>query len=148
RPYPDIRLATAWREEPSALDALREMAELPPGALALETGRRSDGAAPEGRVRVLERTAPRLAVETEAPAATWLFVLRAFWGHRRARGGGRGAAPARANTAFPAVPVPAGTHRVELEERLPGWELSRWGLVGYGMIAASAAVLGRRRRHA
>ncbi|HEX4440216.1 MAG TPA: hypothetical protein VH854_09105 [Thermoanaerobaculia bacterium] len=146
RPYPDIRLATAWREEPSALDALHDMAELPQGALALETGRRADGAAPEGRLRILERSAPRLAIETDAPAATWLFVLRAFWGYRRVTVDGREVETVPANIAFTAVAVPAGKHRVDLEEQLPGWELSRWGPVAYGMIAVAAAVLVRRRR--
>jgi hypothetical protein len=145
-PYPDIRLATAWREEPSALDALHGFAELPPGALALETGRRADGAAPAGAVRVIERSAPRLTIETEAAAPAWLFVLRAFWSHRRVSVDGRPVETVPANLAFTAVPIPAGRHRVEWVESLPGWDLSRFGPAAYGMIVAAAAVWSRRRR--
>ena len=146
RPFPDIRLAEAWREEPTALDALRELAQLPAGALAVETGRRAEGASPAGHVRVIERTAPRLTIETEAPAATWLFVLRAFWGHRRVTVDGNEVETVPANIAFTAVPIPAGRHRVDWKENLPGWEVSRWGPAAYGMIAAAALVADRRRR--
>ena len=147
QPYPDIRLATSWREEPSAVDAAREIGQLPPGGLALETGRRAEGAAPGGRVRVIERTAPRLSIETDAPAPTWLFVLRAFWSHRTVTVDGREAETVPANLAFTAVAVPAGRHRVEWVERLPGWSLTRFGPFAYGMIAAALAVSSRRRRH-
>jgi len=147
RPFPEIRLAEAWREEPTSLDALHELAELPPGALALETGRRAVGSAPAGTVRVLERTAPRLAIETETAAPTWLFVLRAFWQNRRVTLDGREVETVPANLAFTAVPIPAGRHRVEWEELLPGWRASRWGPVAYGIIALAAGVSGRRRRN-
>jgi len=51
-----------------------------------------------------------------------------------------------ANIAFTAVPIPAGRHRVDWKENLPGWEVSRWGPAAYGMIAAAALVADRRRR--
>jgi len=98
-------------------------------------------------VRVIERTAPRLSIETDAPAPTWLFVLRAFWSHRTVTVDGREAETVPANLAFTAVAVPAGRHRVEWVERLPGWSLTRFGPLAYGMIAAALAVSSRRRRH-
>jgi hypothetical protein len=144
-PYPDIRLATSWREEPSAVDAAREIGQLPAGGLALETGRRAEGAAPAGRVRVIERTAPRLSIETDAAAPTWLFVLRAFWSHRTVTVDGRETETVPANLAFTAVAVPAGRHRVEWVEHLPGWDVSRFGPLLFGMIGAAAVVWSRRR---
>jgi hypothetical protein len=51
-----------------------------------------------------------------------------------------------ANIAFSAVPIPAGRHRIEWEERLPGWEVSRLGPLAFGMILAAGIVLSRASR--
>ena len=45
---PDIRLATAWREEPGPLPALQRITSLRDGELLVETGRQASGAARPG----------------------------------------------------------------------------------------------------
>ena len=139
---PDIRLATAWREEPGPLPALRRIATLGNGELLLETGREAAGAARGGTVRILERSANRLRLECDAPDPTWLFVLRAFWPYRTVEIDGRPAEMVPAYLAFSAIAMPAGHHRVEWREEIPGLGLS---IAGPPLFAAAAAWLLRRR---
>src|SRR5205823_10630250 len=127
--FPDIRLATEWREERSAVDAAAQIGRLPPGGLLIETGRRAEGRSGGGRVTVLRRDPARLELETEASEATWLFVLRAFWNDRDVRVDGVPVETSPANLAFTAVPVPPGRHRVDWQEEIPGWSVSRFGPV-------------------
>src|SRR5262249_30047861 len=75
-PYPDIRLASRWREASNALDALQALPRLETGEIVVESGTTSSGSTPGGDARVLERTPERLLIEAEAPTRTWLFVLR------------------------------------------------------------------------
>ncbi len=147
QPFPDIRLATSWLEEPSAVAAASKMGQIPPGGLVIESGRAERGRAAPGRVEVVRRTQARLDVVADAPEPTWLFVLRAYWDYRTVRVDGQEVEPVPANLAFTAVPVPAGRHRIEWEERLPGWEASRFGPVLFG-VAIAAAFLAPRRRSA
>ncbi|MEP6994213.1 MAG: hypothetical protein ABI968_06785 [Acidobacteriota bacterium] len=141
---PDIRLATGWRETPDAVAALSQLSKLPLGHIVVETGRSSEGTAPAGQVRVLERSPERVVLETEASAPTWLFVLRGFWSHRVVRLDGREIEVFPAQLAFSAIPIPAGRHRVEWEESFPGWNVSRFGPVLY--LAAIGALFAARGR--
>ena len=144
-PFPDIRLATTWRETRSAVEAASQIGSVPPGSLLIETGRRSEGRSAGGRVRVLFRDPARLAVETETAEATWLFVLRAFWNDRDVRVDGAPVETVPANLAFTAVPIPAGRHRVDWREEIPGWSVSRFGPVLFAaVVLAGFAVSGRR----
>jgi hypothetical protein len=145
---PDIRLATRWKEEPSALAVAAQLPNALRGELLLETGRRADGAAPPGRVRILEKSPERLRLLTEAPQPAWLFVLRAFWSHRTVSIDGRDVETVPAYLAYTAVPVPAGRHLIDWRERVPGGESSRFGPLAAGMAAAVLLVSGSRRRHA
>jgi hypothetical protein len=145
RSYPDIRLATSWRGETSALDALHELPALSPGELVIETRERASGSAAPGRLSIVEKTAARLVVEADCPQATWLFVLRAFWSHRSVRVDGREADTVPANLAFTAVPMPAGRHRLEWQEQIPGWGYSRGGPMLFGIIGVIALVSRRSR---
>ncbi len=139
---PDVRLVPRWRETANALEALSALPRLEKGEVVLETGRSAAGTAPDGRVRILERSPERLLLTTDSAAPTWLFVLRAFWSHRDVRVDGRPVPTVPAQLAFTAVPVPAGQHRVEWRERAPGFPVS-W--MGPALFAAAAAVvLGRR----
>jgi hypothetical protein len=124
---PDIRLAAKWTEVASGLEALSRVSKATNGEIVVETGVRRQGSAPPGSVRVLEKTPTRLILVTDCPAPAWLFVLRGFWNHRRVRIDGRDADVYPAQLAFSAVPVPAGQHRIDWEERVPGWEVSRLG---------------------
>lgn len=143
---PDIRLVTGWREQPDVLAALRELSSLEPGEVVLESGRASAGAAPGGEVRIRERSPERLVLETEAAAPTWLFVLRGFWRHRVVRVDGGEVEVVPAQLAFSAIPIPAGPHRVEWTESLPGWGVSRFGPLLYAAALGRLWVLSRRRR--
>jgi hypothetical protein len=141
---PDIRLATRWREEPGALAAAARIRGTAPGELLLETGRRGDGEAPAGTLRVLEKTPERLILETETSRPAWLFVLRAFWSHRDVRVDGTPVETVPAYLAYTAVPVPGGRRRIEWEERVPGGDASRFGPLAAGIGVALLAVSARR----
>ena len=127
RPYPDIRLLESWREETGALPAVTALQRLGDGEVVIESGTRLSGSARPGRVHVLENTPERLRVETRAPDPTWLFVLRGYWNSRTILLDGTPVEDSPAQIAFSAVPVPAGLHRIEWSEDVPGWSVSRWG---------------------
>lgn len=148
RPFPDVRLASSWREEASAVDAASRIGQIVPGGLLLETGRRGEGTAAPGRVEVLRRTPSRLEITVDAPEPTWLFVLRAYWDYRTVRVDGVEVEPVPANLAFTAVPIPRGRHRVDWHEQIPGWPLSRFGPLLYVVAVAAAFVVPRRRSSA
>ena len=133
---PDIRLLRSWIEEPGVLDALTQVPRLQPGQGVLETGRRAGGKAGPGIVHILEKEPERLVVETVTSEPTWLFVLRGFWNYRDVSVDGRAVAPVPAQVAFSGVPVPAGRHRIEWEELLPGSEVSRFGPVLWALFSA------------
>ncbi len=145
QPFPDVRLATSWREEVSAVDAASQIGNVAPGALLLETGRRRDGTAAPGRVQVLRRTPSRLQIEAETTEPTWLFVLRAYWDYREVRVDGVEVETVPADLAFTAVPIPAGRHRVDWQEQIPGWPVSRFGPLLYGAAALFLLAATRKR---
>jgi hypothetical protein len=140
---PDVRLVTNWRERPGGLPVLNAIGSLDPGEVVIETGRAGRGAVPAGEVRVLERTAERLEVETRASEVSWLFVLRGYWPYRTVAVDGRVATVVPAQLAFSAVAVPKGVHRVVWRERLAGATAPRWGPVLFVLLGA---LLLRRRR--
>jgi hypothetical protein len=128
---PDIRLALGWIEEPGALEALQKISRLQRGQIVVETGQQGEGEAPPGTVRILESLPERLRLETEAPAPTWLFVLRGFWRHRTVKLDGEEVEVFPAMLAFSAIRVPAGKHSVDWREHFPGWSVSRVGPLLY-----------------
>jgi hypothetical protein len=144
--FPDIRLSTDWVEVDSAVAAASRIGQIPPGGLVLETGRRGPGHAAAGTAEVRKRTQATLDVETNAPDPTWLFVLRAYWDYRSVSVDGREVETVPANVAFTAVPIPAGRHRVQWQELLPGWEATRYGPWLFVAIVLGAAAAPRRRR--
>jgi hypothetical protein len=146
QPFPDMRLATQWSEVKSALAAASRIGTIPPGGILVETGGNAAGRAAPGRLRIERRTPSRMELVAETPEPTWLFVLRAFWNHRRVAVDGKEAETFPANIAFTAVAVPAGNHRISWEELLPGWEVSRLGPLAFGMILAAGGVLSLRNR--
>ena len=135
----DIRLLTAWKEAPDAVRALAALPALSSGAAVLESGAAADGSARPGTVRIRERSPERLALSVSAPDPAWLFVLRGFWTHRRVTIDGRDAETVPAQLAFTALHVPAGEHRVEWSEEVPGLALSAWGPALFGAAAIALA---------
>jgi hypothetical protein len=143
RAYPDIRLLERWREEKGPVEALSLLPTLKDGEIVIESGSRAAGSARPGHVAVLERTAERLSLETAAPDATWLFVLRGHWSGRTVLVDGKESEDVPAQLAFSAVRVPAGRHRIEWTEEVPGWKISRFGPVLF--VLALVGLVGRRR---
>ncbi len=125
--FPAVRLLSGWKQEPDGLAALKDIGRLGAGEAVLETGLAGSGVARAGSVRIHEDTPEVLRVETDSPDPGWLFVLRSFWTHRTVDLDGRPVEPVPAQLAFSAVAVPAGRHRIEWRERLPGASVSRWG---------------------
>ncbi|HEU5250789.1 MAG TPA: hypothetical protein VFW15_12450, partial [Thermoanaerobaculia bacterium] len=141
---PDLRLVTNWRERPGGLPVLNAIGRLDPGQVVLETGRAGLGAAPAGKVRIIEKTAERVEIETNAPEASWLFVLRGYWPHRSIAVDGRPALVVPAQLAFSAVAVPRGIHRVVWQEQLAGGAASKYGPALF-VLFAMLALRGRRK---
>jgi hypothetical protein len=141
-----VRLLERWREEASALDALRDLPALAPGEVAIETGRNARGVARLGVVRLVENTPERLRLELGAPDPSWLFVLRGFWPYRTVRLDGGPIEVFPGHLAFSAVAIPPGRHRVDWAEDVPGLEISWLGPVAGGLIAVVLAWKGWRAR--
>jgi hypothetical protein len=139
----DVRLLTRWRETDGALAALRELPALASGEAVVESGRAGTGESGGGEIRALEKTPERLALSVASRGAGWLFVLRGYWAHRRVLVDGRDAPTVPAQLAFTAVRVPAGEHRVEWLEEVPGYPASLLGPAAFA--AAAVAALARRR---
>jgi hypothetical protein len=145
RAYPDIRLLEKWREETGAIPALNILPHLTAGEIVIESGSCVAGSARPGRLRLLEKTPERLSVETDTEDPTWLFVLRGYWSYRTVLLDGRRVEDAPAQLAFSAVRVPAGRHRIDWRERVPGAYVSRFGPVLFVLFAAGCLFRGRRR---
>jgi hypothetical protein len=143
-PYPDIRLLSFWREAPSALEALRELPGLRSGQVVLESGVARSGAALEGAVRVFERTPEQLRLETDSRAPSWLFVVRGYFPYRRVLIDGLPAEAVPAQIAFSAVAVPAGHHRIEWTEQLPGGNVTFLGPVLFLLLSVPMLALRTR----
>jgi hypothetical protein len=143
--YPDIRLLRSWREEADAVGALKAVPNLRAGQVVIESGLRGEGTARAGRLRILEKSPERLLLDAEVLDPTWLFVVRGYWNHRTLLLDGKAAEDSPAQLAFSAVRVPAGRHRIEWTERIPGVSLSRWGPALFA-LAALALIAGQRRR--
>jgi len=129
------------------MDSLTRVPRLQPEEVVLETGRRARGNARSGIVHVLVKEPERLVVETVTLDPSWLFVLRGFWNYRDVSVDGRPVASVPAQVAFSAVPVPAGRHRVEWEELLPGSEVSRYGPPFWALFSALLLVRSRREKN-
>jgi hypothetical protein len=93
---------------------------------------------------MLEKSADRLVLETDAAEPTWLFVLRGYWSQRRVLLDGVRTEVLPAQIAFSAVAIPAGLHRIEWTELLPGASVSRWGPVVFALFAGLLLVRERR----
>lgn len=87
----------------------------------------------EGRVRELERRSDRIVFDVETSGEGLVVAVEAWAPEWRAEVDGRPAAVLRANTAFRAVRVPAGRHRVEMAYRP--------GSVRLGLAVTSVSVL-------
>jgi hypothetical protein len=146
RAFPDMRLLTRWREARDAVSALRAVPRLDTGEIVIETGGAGAGASVDGRMRVLEKTPERVRLDMDAPAPTWLFLLRGYFPYREALLDGHPVDVAPAQLAFSAIRVPAGRHLLDWRERLPGAKASAWGPILFFLAAAALLARGARER--
>jgi hypothetical protein len=144
---PDIRLVSRWVEESSALASASALPRLKSGEIVVETGRRGNGASRGGIVQVLRNDPARLIVQTLSADPSWLFVLRGFWSHRVVRIDGRAVETVPAQLAFSAVAIPAGRHRIDWTEEVPGGPVSVWGPIVYVLAALTFAVRARHKEN-
>lgn len=143
---PDVRLLTAWREEPDAVMALKALPRLAPGELVIETGVAQSGRAGPAEIRVIEKTPERIRFDTTSREPAWVFVLRSFWLSRTVTRDGREVSPVPAQLAFTALPVPPGRHRFEWKESAPGWPATCWVTVfALGCAAVLVVAEGARK---
>jgi hypothetical protein len=145
RAYPDIRLLESWRQTPDPQQEIRLLPALADGEIVFEAGPVGSGTARPGELRILEKTPERLLLDVAAPDPTWLFVLRGYFPYRTVLLDGQKVDCFPAQLAFSAVQVPAGRHRIDWRERVPGGTVSRWGPILFG-IAILGIVLAERRR--
>jgi hypothetical protein len=145
RPYPDLRLLSSWQEVSTAADALRALPRLRPGEVVLESGSTESSAAPEGILRILERSPERLRLETESSAPTWLFVLRGYFPFRKVLVDGRPTEVFPAQIAFSAARIQAGRHVVEWIEERPGGRGVWAGPVAFVLLSAALLTMRSRR---
>jgi hypothetical protein len=107
--------------------ALKILPSLTAGQIVIESGATGLRTARPGRLRIFEKNPERLRIEAEAPDPTWLFVLRGYWNYRTILLDGHPVEDLPAQLAFSAVRVPAGRHRIEWTEEIPGWRIARFG---------------------
>ena len=145
RAYPDIRVLEGWVEAPSPLAALESIGTLGPGEVVIESGAARRGKARPGTVRVGHRSPERLEMDVDSPDGGFLFVLRAFWPYRTVLLDGKPVEALAAQLAFCAVPIPPGAHHIRWNEEVPGWTMSRYGPVLFGLIVVGAVAADRRK---
>jgi hypothetical protein len=123
----------------------------PATAVVLEGGQPLDGPVGDigaGTARLVRYEANSLAIEVNSPTASYLVLSDAYYPGWQATLDGQPAAILRANYAFRAVAVPAGSHQVEMTFRPVSW---RAGLgISMGTVVILLAWVGvrlaRRRR--
>jgi hypothetical protein len=105
-----------------------------------------------GAVQVLDERASTVRLRVSVPRSSWLLIRHSWAPGWTATIDGRAVTVRRADVAFQAVDVPAGSHRVVLTYRAPGL---RTGLtitlaallVELGLVASVLLRRGRRLRH-
>jgi hypothetical protein len=88
-----------------------------------------------GSVRVVRYGANALEMEVDSPAQGYLFLSDPFYPGWQARVDGQAATVLRADYAFRAVAVPAGTHRITMTFRSGSW------YAGLGISGATVLIL-------
>jgi hypothetical protein len=153
---PRIRWAARSEVVGDPRDRLSRLRSGVPG----ETVLLDDGSTPAAEggtagIRVVEDGAERIAVRVEGATMNGYLVVadalvRAGW---NATVDGEPASVVPGNHAFAAVPVPAGSHTVELRYTAPGLAAGAWTsaasvLVALGLVVLPPVVRRRRRRRA
>lgn len=143
---PDIRTLDHWVEENDASKIPKMILGRSSDRVVVESDMEKSGDARPARVTIIEKSPERLAIETEGPDPTWLFVLRGFWSYREVRVDGRLTDVVPAQVGFSAVRIPAGRHRIQWREMLPGGSISLWGPVLF-LVFALVMLIAAAHRH-
>jgi hypothetical protein len=120
---PRARFAEAVHEVENpvaAYAAIHDRGEDLSAVTLVETGREAAYQSAPGRVREIASAQDRLELETASESAGRLIVPRAFFPYRRFLLDGAPVEAAATNLCLSSVPVPAGSHRLVVEEMLPG----------------------------
>ena len=107
-----------------------------------------DGTPSEGAVRWTHRSPNRLALDVTTERPALLVVADNWFPAWRARVDGEDAPVLRAYHTLRAVPVPAGTHTVEMvyDSRVVGRSLLLSILLTFGLVGATVEQMVRERR--
>jgi len=123
-------LALATRQDFAAYESVVLGPDLP-GSFEVRTS----ASAARGTVHEVEREPARVVLDVESGAPAYLVLTLPHYPGWSATLDGHPAPIARANHAFTALDVPAGTHRVELRYEPASWRIGLW-------IAAASFALG------
>ncbi len=97
--------------------------------------------------RVIVETPRHIELEVSVPRAAWLVSAISWYPGWKARVDGRPVAIAKTNYAFLGVPIPAGTHRVQLDFESDSVRIGAWiSIAGLGALALLAGLAWRARR--
>jgi hypothetical protein len=99
-----------------------------------------------GGARVARYGSDSLEIEVESPAAGYLVLSDPYYPGWQAKVDGEPVEILRANYAFRAVPVPAGTHRVSMVFRPVTWRAGLAITLGMVVVLVVGAVVAWRRR--
>jgi hypothetical protein len=105
-----------------------------------------DAASPNDAARLLSYTDGRISVETRSAAPAFLVVSESYFPGWEATVDGKPAPIYQTNYVLQGVPVPAGSHRVELRYRAAG--AATGSIISLGTLAllASLMIYSRRQR--
>jgi len=132
------RVTGAITEAPAATDA-----DVNDPGNEMLTGTRPCAGTGTTEISVQDRADGRVIASVEASAPGYLFLSEPFYAERDAFVDGQRVTPVHANLAFTAVPVPAGSHQLELRYTPTSFRL------GLGLSVLTVVVwtgLSRRRR--
>ena len=134
---PLLRFAPAVEEVPGPAEAWRAVHEGRDlvASPVVETGGAGTRELSSGTIRLLSSTPGRLDVETQTAGPARLILPRAYFPFRETTLDGRTVSAEPANLVLTSIAVPAGDHRISLEERLPG------GTAGPLLSAAGIALV-------
>lgn len=142
-----VQRATVAGSQEEAWAMIHQAGFDPATSVVLEAGRPLDGDAAGGEVRVERYEPDRIELAVDSPAEGYLVLSDPFYPGWRAELDGSPAEILRANYAFRAVAVPAGSHTVTMTFRPASWIAGlAISLATLAALAAAGFVWLRRRR--
>lgn len=142
-----VQRATVAGSQEEAWAGIHQAGFDPATSVVLEGGRPMDGDAAGGEVHVERYEPDRIELAVDSPAEGYMVLSDPFYPGWRAELDGNPAEILRANYAFRAVAVPAGSHTVTMTFRPASWVAGLViSLLTLAALAAAGFVWLRRRR--